>query len=169
MPVGEAGEIAIRGPNLFAGYWNKPEATAAAFVDGWFLTGDLGRLDADGLFSLLDRRKNMIISGGFNVYPAAVETALYEHPDIREAIVIGIHDDYRGQSAKAFVTLRDGAPPLTLEALKEFLRDRLGRHEMPAALEIRDTLPRSAAGKLLASALVAEEAARATSIKEAQA
>jgi long-chain acyl-CoA synthetase len=161
LPQGEPGEIAIRGPNVFRGYWNKPADTAAAFRDGWFLTGDLGRLDADGLFSLLDRRKNMIISGGFNVYPAAVESALYEHPDIVEAIVIGIPDAYRGQSAKAFVTLRDGAPDLTLEALKEFLRDRLGRHEMPAALELRASLPRSPAGKLLASTLIAEERARA--------
>ncbi|MBO1077890.1 AMP-binding protein [Roseomonas haemaphysalidis] len=161
LPPGEAGEIAIRGPNVFAGYWNKPADTAAAFRDGWFLTGDLGRLDADGLFSLLDRRKNMIISGGFNVYPAAVESALYEHPDIVEAIVIGIPDAYRGQSAKAFVTLRPGAAELTLEALKAFLHDRLGRHEMPAALEIRDSLPRSPAGKLLASTLIAEERDRA--------
>ncbi|MFD1112659.1 AMP-binding protein [Pseudoroseomonas ludipueritiae] len=159
MPAGEAGEIAIRGPNVFRGYWNKPSETAAAFRDGWFLTGDIGRLDEDGLFSLLDRRKNMIISGGFNVYPAAVEAALYEHPDIVEAIVIGIPDDYRGQSAKVFVTLRDGAPDLTLDALKHFLKDRLGRHEMPAALEIRPSLPRSPAGKLLASALIAEERA----------
>jgi long-chain acyl-CoA synthetase len=160
VPQGEPGEIAIRGPNVFAGYWNRPAETAAAFRDGWFLTGDLGRLDADGLFSLLDRRKNMIISGGFNVYPAAVEAALYEHPDIVEAIVIGIPDDYRGQSAKAFVTLRDNAAPLTLEALKHFLHDRLGRHEMPAALELRASLPRSPAGKLLASTLIAEEQAR---------
>jgi long-chain acyl-CoA synthetase len=160
VPPGESGEIAIRGPNVFRGYWNKPAETAAAFRDGWFLTGDLGRLDGDGLFSLLDRRKNMIISGGFNVYPAAVEAALYEHPDIVEAIVIGIPDDYRGQSAKAFVTLREGAADLTLDALKDFLKDRLGRHEMPAALEIRPSLPRSPAGKLLASALIAEERAR---------
>ncbi|MFT8243816.1 AMP-binding protein [Roseomonas sp. BN140053] len=161
MPPGEAGEIAIRGPNVFAGYWNRPEDTAAAFRDGWFLTGDIGRLEADGLFTLLDRRKNMIISGGFNVYPTAIEAALYEHPDVTEAIVIGIPDAYRGQSAKAFVTLRPGAPELTLPELKEFLRDRLGRHEMPAALELRDALPRSPAGKLLASALVAEERERA--------
>ncbi|MFC3125530.1 AMP-binding protein [Pseudoroseomonas globiformis] len=157
LPAGEAGEIAIRGPNLFRGYWNKPAETAMAFHQGWFLTGDLGRMEPDGLFTLLDRRKNMIISGGFNVYPAAIEAALYEHPDIHEAIVIGIPDEYRGQSAKAFVALRDGAPALTLEALRSFLSDRLGRHEMPAALEIRDSLPRSPAGKLLASALTNRE------------
>jgi long-chain acyl-CoA synthetase len=166
LPPGEAGEIAIRGPSIFAGYWNQPAETAAAFRDGWFLTGDIGRMEADGMFFLMDRRKNMIISGGFNVYPAAIESAIYEHPDVTEAIVIGIPDPYRGQSAKAFVTLRPGAPELTLDGLKAFLRDRVGRHEMPAALELRESLPRSPAGKLLASTLVAEERARAASREE---
>ena len=166
LPPGEAGEIAIRGPNVFAGYLNQPAETAAAFRDGWFLTGDIGRMEADGMFFLMDRRKNMIISGGFNVYPAAIEGAIYEHPDVNEVVVIGIPDAYRGQSAKAFVTLRDGAPEMTLDALKDFLRDRLGRHEMPAALELRSELPRSPAGKLLASALVAEEMSRSATLKE---
>ncbi|TPG53380.1 dicarboxylate--CoA ligase PimA [Roseomonas nepalensis] len=166
LAPGEAGEIAIRGPNVFAGYLNQPAETAAAFRDGWFLTGDIGRMEADGTFFLMDRRKNMIISGGFNVYPAAIEGAIYEHPDVNEVVVIGIPDAYRGQSAKAFVTLRDGAPPLTLDVLKSFLRDRLGRHEMPAALELRNELPRSPAGKLLASALVAEEMARSVPTQE---
>ena len=166
LPPGEAGEIAIRGPNVFAGYLNQPAETTAAFRDGWFLTGDIGRMEADGLFFLMDRRKNMIISGGFNVYPAAIEGAIYEHPDVAEVVVIGIPDSYRGQSAKAFVTLRDGAPELTLDALKSFLRDRLGRHEMPAALELRTELPRSPAGKLLASALVAEEMAHRAALNE---
>jgi long-chain acyl-CoA synthetase len=161
LPPGEAGELAIRGPTVFTGYWNQPAETEAAFRDGWFLTGDIGRMEPDGMFFLMDRRKNMIISGGFNVYPAAIESAIYEHPDVTEVIVIGIPDPYRGQSAKAFVTLRPGAPELTLDALKAFLRDRIGRHEMPAALELRETLPRSPAGKLMASTLVAEERARA--------
>ncbi|MBI0535588.1 dicarboxylate--CoA ligase PimA [Roseomonas sp. KE2513] len=166
LPPGEAGEMAIRGPNVFAGYLNAPAETAAAFRDGWFLTGDIGRMEGDGMFFLMDRRKNMIISGGFNVYPAAIEGAIYEHPDVNEVVVIGIPDAYRGQSAKAFVTLRSGAPEMTLDALKDFLRDRLGRHEMPAALELRGELPRSPAGKLLASALVAEEMARSATPKE---
>nr|WP_245215459.1 AMP-binding protein [Pararoseomonas baculiformis] len=161
LPPGEVGEIAIRGPSVFAGYWNQPAETEATFRDGWFLTGDIGRMEEDGMFFLMDRRKNMIISGGFNVYPAAIEAAIHEHPDVAEVIVIGIPDPYRGQSAKAFVTLRPGAPEMTLDALKAFLRDRVGRHEMPAALELRDSLPRSPAGKLLASTLVAEERARA--------
>jgi long-chain acyl-CoA synthetase len=160
VPPGEVGEIAIRGPNVFIGYLNQPAETEAAFRDGWFLTGDVGRMEADGMFFLMDRRKNMIISGGFNVYPAAIEGAIYEHPDVSEVIVIGIPDPYRGQSAKAFVTLRPGAPEMTIDVLKLFLRDRVGRHEMPVALELREALPRSPAGKLLASALVAEERAR---------
>ncbi|HEY8611306.1 MAG TPA: AMP-binding protein [Roseomonas sp.] len=169
LAPGEVGEIAIRGPSIFAGYWKQPAETKAAFHDGWFLTGDIGRMEEDGMFFLMDRRKNMIISGGFNVYPAAIESAIYEHPDVAEVIVIGIPDAYRGQSAKAFVTLRPGAPELTLDALKAFLRDRVGRHEIPAALELRESLPRSPAGKLLASTLVAEEHARAATIQEGSA
>ncbi|MBV9752171.1 MAG: AMP-binding protein, partial [Hyphomicrobiales bacterium] len=156
----EVGEIAIRGPNVFKGYWNKPQETAQAFVDGYFLTGDIGRMDEKGQFTIVDRKKNMIISSGFNVYPVAIENAIYEHHDVREVIVIGVPDAYRGQAAKAFVTLKEGAAMLTLEALRDFLIDRLGRHEMPAALEIRDNLPRSPAGKLLAKVLIDEEQAK---------
>ncbi len=157
LAIGEVGEIAIRGPNVFSGYLDDAEATREAFAEGWFLTGDLGRMDEDGLFEIVDRRKNMIISGGFNVYPVAVEGAIYEHPAVREVIVIGVDDAYRGQAAKAFVTLRSGHAPFTLEELQAFLKDRLGRHEMPRALEFRENLPRSAAGKLLAKVLIEEE------------
>jgi long-chain acyl-CoA synthetase len=160
LPPGEAGEMAIRGPNVFRGYWNRPEETANAFHDGWFLTGDIGRMDERGLFTILDRKKNMIISSGFNVYPAAIENAIHEHPDVVEVVVIGVPDPYRGQAAKAFVTLRPGAVPLTLEGLQLFLADRVGKHEMPAALELRQSLPRSPAGKLLAKALLDEELAK---------
>ena len=148
LPPDEVGEVRIRGPNVTPGYWNRPAENAAAFVDGWFLTGDIGRMAPDGVFTLVDRKKDMIISGGFNVYPRAIEDAIHEHPDIREAAVIGVADPYRGQAAKAFVSLRDGAPPLTLDELKAFLADKLGRHEMPAALEIRDQLPHTPVGKL---------------------
>ena len=163
----EVGEIAIRGANVFKGYWNKPEATAEAFADGYFLTGDIGRMDQKGQFTIVDRKKNMIISSGFNVYPVAIENAIYEHPDVREAIVIGVPDTYRGQAAKAFVTLKAGAPALSLDELREFLADRLGRHEMPTALEIRSELPRSPAGKLLAKVLIEEERAKAV-VEKAQ-
>ena len=147
LGVGEVGEIRIRGPNVTPGYWRRPAENAAAFVDGWFLTGDVGRMEADGRFVLVDRKKDMIISGGFNVYPRAIEDAIHEHPDVVEAAVIGVADEYRGQAAKAFVVLRGGAE-LTLEGLRAFLAERLGRHELPSALEVREALPHTAVGKL---------------------
>ena len=142
----EVGEIRIKGENVTQGYWNRPQETAAAFADGYFLTGDVGYFDDDGYFFLVDRKKEMIISGGFNVYPVKIEYAIYEHPDIEEALVIGVPDAYRGEAAKAFVKLKAGAPVLTLDALREFLADKLGRHELPAALEIRASLPRTSVG-----------------------
>ena len=160
LPPNETGEIRIRGPNVMPGYWNRPEENAAAFADGWFLTGDIGRMDADGVFTLVDRKKDMLISGGYNVYPRAIEDAIHEHPDVREAAVIPVPDPYRGQAAKAYVTLRDGSPELTLDALRLFLADKLGRHEMPAHLEIRSELPHTPVGKLNKLALVAELQAR---------
>src|SRR5262249_5402974 len=145
---GEVGELRIKGKNVMQRYWNRPDETAAAFADGGFLTGDIGIMDEDGYFFILDRKKDMIISGGFNVYPQMIEQAIYEHPDVEEALVIGISDSYRGEAAKAFVKLRSGAAPFTLEALRDFLADKIGRHEMPAALEIRAALPRTSCGKL---------------------
>jgi long-chain acyl-CoA synthetase len=154
---GEIGELRIKGRNVTTGYWNRAEETAAAFVDGFFLTGDIGTMDDDGYFFLRDRKQDMIISGGFNVYPAMVEHAIYEHPDVAEALVIGVPDAYRGEAAKAFVTLRPGAAALTLEGLRAFLSDKLGRHELPTALEIRASLPRTGVGKLSKRELIAQE------------
>jgi long-chain acyl-CoA synthetase len=148
MPVGEVGEIRIRGPNVTKGYWNRPTETAEAFVGDRFLTGDIGYMDADGYFFLVDRKKDMIISGGFNVYPQMIEQAIYTHPAVQEVIVIGIPDGYRGEAAKAFVKLRDGAKPFALEDLKAFLAGKLGKHEIPAALDFVDELPRTPVGKL---------------------
>jgi long-chain acyl-CoA synthetase len=148
MPVGEVGEIRIRGPNVTKGYWNKLTETAEAFVGDRFLTGDIGYMDADGYFFLVDRKKDMIISGGFNVYPQMIEQAIYTHPAVQEVIVIGIPDDYRGEAAKAFVKLREDAPPFTLDELRAFLTGKLGKHELPAALEFVEELPRTPVGKL---------------------
>jgi long-chain acyl-CoA synthetase len=148
MPVGEAGEIRIRGPNVTKGYWNRPKETAEAFVGDRFLTGDIGYMDADGYFYLVDRKKDMIISGGFNVYPQMIEQAIYTHPAVQEVIVIGIPDDYRGEAAKAFIKLRDGAKPFTLDELRTFLTGKLGKHEIPAAVDFVDELPRTPVGKL---------------------
>ncbi len=160
LAPGEVGELRIRGKNVTQGYWNRPDDTAAAFADGGFLTGDIGFMDEDGYFFLLDRKKDMILSGGFNVYPQVIEQAIYEHPDVEEALVIGVPDAYRGEAAKAFVKLRSGAPLLTLEALRDFLADKIGRHEMPTALEIRAALPRTGVGKLSKKELVEEERMR---------
>jgi long-chain acyl-CoA synthetase len=148
LPPGEVGEIRIRGPNVTRGYWNRPQETADAFVGDRFLTGDIGYMDQDGYFYLVDRKKDMIISGGFNVYPQMIEQAMYEHPAVHEVIVIGIPDPYRGEAAKAFVKLRAGARPFTLDELKAFLAGKLGKHEIPAALEFVDELPRTSVGKL---------------------
>jgi long-chain acyl-CoA synthetase len=148
LPAGEVGEIRIKGPNVTKGYWNRPQETAEAFVGDRFLTGDIGYMDSDGYFYLVDRKKDMIISGGFNVYPQMIEQAIYEHPAVQEVIVIGIADDYRGEAAKAFVKLRAGANPFTLDELKTFLAGKLGKHEIPAALDFVDELPRTSVGKL---------------------
>jgi long-chain acyl-CoA synthetase len=155
-----AGEVRIAGPNVTSGYWNRPDETAASFSDGGFLTGDIGFMDAEGFFTIVDRKKDMILCGGYNVYPQLIEQAIYEHPDVEEALVIGIADGYRGESAKAFIKLHQGAGPLTLEALRGFLKGRLGPHEIPTALEIRDALPRTPVGKLSKLELQQEEAKR---------
>jgi long-chain acyl-CoA synthetase len=154
---GEAGELRIKGKNVMQRYWNRPDETIAAFADGGFLSGDIGAMDEDGYFFILDRKKDMILSGGFNVYPQVIEQAIYEHPDVEEALVIGVPDPYRGEAAKAFIKLKSGASPLTLDALKDFLADKIGRHEMPAALEIRAALPRTSVGKLSKKELIEEE------------
>jgi long-chain acyl-CoA synthetase len=157
LPPGTKGEIRIKGPNVTRGYWKAPAETAAAFVDGHLLTGDIGFMDEDGFFYLVDRKKDMIISGGFNVYPRTIEEAIYEHPAVAEAVVIGVPDAYRGEAAKAFVQLKAGAVPFSLDELRAFLADKLGRHEMPTQLEYRDALPKTAVGKLSKKELVDEE------------
>ena len=148
MPIGEVGEIRIRGPNVTKGYWNRPKETTEAFVGDRFLTGDIGYMDSDGYFYLVDRKKDMIISGGFNVYPQMIEQAIYTHPSVHEVIVIGVPDDYRGEAAKAFVKLREAAAPFTLDELRAFLTGKLGKHELPAAVEFVAELPRTPVGKL---------------------
>jgi long-chain acyl-CoA synthetase len=163
---GEKGEMRCKGPNVTKGYWNRPEETAAAFVDGYLLTGDIGYMDEDGYFYLVDRKKDMIISGGFNVYPRTIEEAIYEHPSVAEVSVIGVPDGYRGEAAKAFVRLKAGAARFTLDALRAFLADKVGRHELPTQLEFRDSLPKTAVGKLSKRDLVEQERHKARSAAE---
>ena len=160
VPIGEPGELCIAGPNVMKGYWNAPEANQSAFTaDGFFRSGDVARMDEDGCFYIVDRTKDMLLCGGYNVYPRVIEEAIHEHPAVLEVCVIGIPDEYRGQSPKAFVALKPGATALTLDELKAFLGHRLGKHEMVQALEIRDSLPKTAVGKLPKKDLIDQEAA----------
>ncbi|WP_339716986.1 long-chain fatty acid--CoA ligase [uncultured Sneathiella sp.] len=169
MPMGEIGEIAIKGPNIMKGYWNKPDVTAESFVDDFFLTGDTGYLDEDGYMHIVDRTKDMITSGGFNVYPRIIEEAIFEHPSVAEVTVIGIADDYRGEAAKAFIKLSPSGKEFSLEELREFLSDKLGKHELPAAVEFRPELPKTLVGKLSKKELVEEERLKHEARKKAEA
>nr|WP_155769654.1 fatty-acid--CoA ligase FadD5 [Mycobacterium asiaticum] len=151
VPVGEVGEIVYRAPTLMSGYWNNPEATAEAFTGGWFHSGDLVRMDADGYVWVVDRKKDMIISGGENIYCAEVENVLAGHPRIIEAAVIARSDDKWGEVPIAVAAVTDG--PLAIEELDEYLTERLARYKHPKALEIVETLPRNPAGKVLKTEL----------------
>ncbi len=149
LALGERGEICVKGPNVMKGYWKKPDATAESMTaDGFFRTGDVGYMDEDGFVFIVDRTKDMLLVGGFNVYPRNIEEAIYKHPSVEEVSVIGVPDEYRGEIPKAFVKLKAGASPLSLDELKAYLKDRIGKHEMIGALEIRDALPKTAVGKI---------------------
>ena len=152
VAVGEVGEIAIRGPQVMKGYWNKPEETALVLRDGWLYTGDVARKDADGYFYIVDRKKDMIIAGGYNIYPREVEEVLWEYPKILEAAVIGVPDSYRGETVKAFVVLQPGTSA-TAEEIMAFCRERLAAYKVPRLVVFRESLPKSGVGKYLRRAL----------------
>ncbi|MDR3436134.1 long-chain fatty acid--CoA ligase [Telmatospirillum sp.] len=160
LAQGEKGEICVRGPQVMAGYWQRPVDTEQIFIDGALRTGDIGYVDEDGYLFLVDRIKDVIISGGYNIYPRVIEEALYQHPSVAEAVVIAVPDPYRGQAPKAFVRLRDGQKT-TPEELRQFLAGYISRIELPKAIEIRDVLPKTMVGKLSKKELVAEEEAKA--------
>ncbi len=164
--TGARGEVCARGPQVMAGYWNLPEESAKCFVDGALRTGDIGYLDEDGYLFLVDRIKDLILCSGYNVYPRMIEDAAYQHPAIKEAIAIGIPDDYRGEAPKLFVALHPGKV-LTAEELETFLRERLSAIEVPDAYEFRAELPKTLVGKLEKKGLVAEERAKAAARKGA--
>ncbi len=157
MPQGERGEICARGPQVMRGYWNKPKETEEVFVEGALRTGDIGYMDEDGFLFLVDRKKDLILAGGYNVYPRVIEEALYRHPAVKETTVIGVPDKYRGEAPKAFVILKDGQST-SPDELKTFLADQLNKIEMPREIEIRTDLPRTMIGKLSKKELVEEEA-----------
>ena len=145
---GEIGELVVRGPQIMRGYWNNPELTAAVLQDGWFYTRDLARMDENGFFYLIDRKDDMIISRGFNVYPAQIEEVLMRHPGVKDAAVIGVADRMKGQAIVAAVALKEGEPP-DREALFQYCREHLPDYRVPKAILIRDSIPRDPSGKLL--------------------
>ena len=162
MPMGELGEICVRGPTVMRGYWHRPEETEAVFIDHsdgkWLRTGDMGRVDEDGYVFLVDRIKDLIIVNGYNVYPRMIEEALYSHPAIAEATVIGVEDDKYGEVPKAFIVLRTGEE-LEIDELRAFLEPKLSPMQQPREIEIRTELPKTMIGKLSKKELVAEERA----------
>ena len=148
MRLGEVGEIIIRGPQVMKGYWKKPAETALVLRGGWLYTGDMAKKDEDGYYYIVDRKKDLIIAGGFNIYPREVEEVLFEHPQIKEAVVVGVPDPYRGETVKAFVVLQEGSR-LSAEAIMAFCRERLAAYKVPRQVVFRDSLPKSGVGKYL--------------------
>ena len=162
VPQGERGEIAAKGPQVMKGYWRKPDETAEVMKDGWFLTGDIGIMDADGYFTIVDRKKDMVVVSGFNVYPNEIEDCLAEHPAVLESAVIGVPNDTTGEAVKAFVVVKDKS--LTAEDIRTHCKAHLTAYKVPKIVEFRDTLPKSNVGKILRKDLRAE-AAQAQAVK----
>ncbi len=155
----EPGELIIRGPQVMSGYWEKPEETAITLKDGWLYTGDIGTMDEDGYFYIVDRKKDMIIAGGFNIYPREVDEVLYEHPKVQEAVTVGIPDEYRGETVKVYIVLKPGEE-CTEEEIISYCRERLAAYKAPRMVEFRAELPKTMVGKILRRALREEEAAK---------
>ncbi|RIW37750.1 long-chain-fatty-acid--CoA ligase [Bacillus salacetis] len=156
LPPNEIGEICVKGPQVMKGYWNRPEETEMTLRDGWLLTGDLGYMDERGYFYVVDRKKDMIIAGGFNIYPREIEEVLYEHPDVQEVVAAGVPDPYRGETVKAYVVLKENSS-ISEEDLNAFARKHLAAYKVPRLYEFREELPKTAVGKILRRALVEEE------------
>lgn len=156
LPPGEIGEIIVKGPQVMMGYWNRPEETEMTLKNGWLYTGDIGYMDEDGYFYIVDRKKDMIIASGFNIYPREIEEVLYEHSAIKEVAVAGVPDPYRGETVKAYIVLKEGAK-VTEEELDRFCRERLAAYKVPRIYEFRDELPKTTVGKILRRQLVEEE------------
>ncbi|WPZ17619.1 long-chain-fatty-acid--CoA ligase [Geobacillus subterraneus] len=153
---GEPGELIVRGPQVMKGYWNRPEETEQVLRDGWLYTGDIGYMDERGYFYIVDRKKDVVIAGGYNIYPREVEEVLYEHPKVQEAAVIGVPDPYRGETVKAFIVLKPGEE-CSEQEMDAFMRERLAAYKVPRLYEFRSELPKTAVGKILRRALVEEE------------
>ncbi|SES94110.1 long-chain acyl-CoA synthetase [Salinibacillus kushneri] len=148
VPYGETGELIIKGPQVMKGYWNMPEETADTLRDGWLYTGDLARMDEDGYAYIVDRKKDMIIASGYNVYPRDVEEVLYEHPAVQEAVVVGVPDEYRGETVKAVLVLNEGQST-TEEEIIAYCREHLAAYKIPRMVDFREELPKTNVGKIL--------------------
>jgi long-chain acyl-CoA synthetase len=148
MPLGESGELLVRGPQVMKGYWNNPEATAETLTDGWLHTGDIAKMDEDGYFYIVDRKKDMIISGGYNVYPRDIEEVFFEHPKVLEAAALGVPHPKRGEQVKVFVVLKEGETG-TEEEFLAYCKDKLAAYKLPTMIEFRDDLPKTNVGKVL--------------------
>jgi len=162
LAPGEVGELAVRGPQVMRGYWNRPDETAQVLRDGWLFTGDLARVEPDGYFSIVDRKKDMIITGGMNVYPRDVEEPLYQHPKVREAVAVGVPDPRWGEAVKVYLVLLDGETATEQEIL-DYCHARMARYKVPKYVEFRRELPKSLVGKVLRRQLIEEEEARQAS------
>ncbi|NMP23719.1 class I adenylate-forming enzyme family protein [Sulfobacillus harzensis] len=149
VPAGSLGELALKGPSIIEAYWQRPDANRASFIDGWFLTGDVARMSADGWIYIVDRKKDVIISAGNKVWPRDVEDALYQHPGVLEAVVVGLPDPYRGEAVTAFVVRSSAGANLEPKELEAFLRERLAAYKIPRAIHWVDSIPKTATGKFL--------------------
>jgi long-chain acyl-CoA synthetase len=158
LPTGERGEIAVRGPQVMQGYWNRPDETAKVLQDGWLRTGDIGTMDADGYFTIVDRAKDLIIAGGYNIYPREVEEVVAKHPAVQEVVVVGVPDAYRGETVRAYVVLKEGQTA-TADEIIEFSKHDLAVYKVPKQVVFRDELPKTLIGKPLRRALRDEAAA----------
>ena len=156
LPAGSVGELTVRGPQVMAGYWGLPDETADMIRDGWLYTGDMARQDEDGYFYIVDRKEDIILTDGHNVSPREVEQALYENEKVKEALVVGVPDKHKGEIAKAYVVLKPDVEATEPELLR-FAAERLAGYKVPAHIEFRESLPKSAVGKYLRRELVAEE------------
>jgi long-chain acyl-CoA synthetase len=152
MPVGEAGEILVKGPQITAGYYKMPEETVKAIKDGWLYTGDIGFLDEDGFLHIIDRKKDLIIASGYNVYPNEIDKVLFSHPRIEQACAVGVPHEYRGETVKAFVVLKEGES-MTEQEVIDFCKKELAVYKVPKIVEFVSELPRSAVGKVLRKTL----------------
>jgi len=156
---GDPGEILFKGPTVMKGYWNNPEETANQLTDGWLHTGDVGQMDEDGYIYIVDRKKDMIIAGGFNIYPREVDEVLYQHPKVAEGVTVGIPDAYRGETVKVFVVLKPGETATDKDII-DFCKAKLAPYKVPKLVEFRDSIPKSAVGKILRKILRDEEIAK---------